>query len=141
MIYITVLSFILIIIAGVYNGWIFRLYFSKKVIHDYEDNKHANKLVHSIGFWLRGGLCLFPILYGVLNGCNWIEILFYTLVLFNASWTLYDIIYNLINGQKIFYYGGDSTSSKIDKIFNNTDEFFKLGLLITTVIICMIFLR
>jgi len=134
MIYITSLTVLVIIIVGFYNAWIFKLYFSKKIINDVELNRIANDKVHNIGLLVRGGLCCIPILFGILSGSNVWEILFYTLVCFNASWTLYDLIYNLIHGHK-WWYSGNKTESNIDNFLNNTDEYYKLALLIGTIIL------
>lgn len=137
MIYITLLTVLILIIVGIYNGWIFKLYFTKGTlrVNRIEENKRANKLVHSIGFWLRGLICLIPILTGVILHVNWLDILFYVLICFNFAWTGYDLTYNLIHKLKWNYSGYDKTSSQIDKFFGRADEFIKIALLISTIII------
>jgi hypothetical protein len=127
MILIGLLTGLIILLAGLYNGWIFRL--------SPQRDELANNKVHRIGGLIRALLMFIPILYGIITKESFISIMLWTLIEANLSWTGYDLLYNYVNNQNWWYSGNSETktASVIDKMLYKWDEGIKLILFLYTI--------
>lgn len=102
---------LLAVLFAIWNGLVIKWYLTK--------DKKYSKYWHGVGFLVRGilSITLYP---------EWGYILIYL----NLSWTVYDIVINLINGWGILYVGGTSV---IDKFLRKYHILLKSVLLLMTI--------
>lgn len=87
---------------------------------------------HAVGFMLRGIWFIETI---VINWGNWLLMSFYLSLLLSVGWGGYNIIINIIVGQKWYYLG---KSSKIDLFFTKNRSLYwtlQVILLLTLIIL------
>lgn len=121
----------LMIALGVMMGWAIRLYlvelpFNKEI---------ANTQLHFWGWLVRVTLFAFSIILLIILKQPWHFIIWSALLFLFMSWAPWDIFINLINKRHWTYSGSISsnTSSRIDKLLNNFDEYLKGALLLLVI--------
>jgi len=93
----------------------------------------ARKVWHILGFVFR--VLLLALVIYVLRW-NWWTIGLVTLLYFNWSWTIYDLIINLIIGKKVFDSG---ITAEIDIILTNQVAWLLKGILFVGTVIYIVF--